>query len=157
MANPVVLYDGECGLCNYWVQWILDRDERRIFRFATLQSRFSREMFHAFQREVTDRSLVVLTEEGEFITRSKAVAYLFLKLKPKSFFRYLLMVTPGFLADLGYNGVAAIRKIFHQGSCRLFTSDERALFINSLEYTRWIAENSHTKKEDSFPHEDKKL
>jgi predicted DCC family thiol-disulfide oxidoreductase YuxK len=40
--NPIVLYDGVCGLCNRTVQFILKRDSRDRFRFATLQSEFAR-------------------------------------------------------------------------------------------------------------------
>ncbi len=29
----IVFYDGECGFCNHWVQWILERDKRISFRF----------------------------------------------------------------------------------------------------------------------------
>ena len=34
----LVLYDGVCGLCNRFVQFILHRDGEAIFRFASLQS-----------------------------------------------------------------------------------------------------------------------
>ena len=41
MSNPIVLYDGVCGLCNRAVQFLLKRDRRDRFRFATLQSDFA--------------------------------------------------------------------------------------------------------------------
>jgi predicted DCC family thiol-disulfide oxidoreductase YuxK len=34
---PVLLYDGECGLCNRVVRMLLRRDRRRRLRFARLQ------------------------------------------------------------------------------------------------------------------------
>src|SRR4029453_11915966 len=34
----LVLYDGVCALCNGLVQFLLARDRRGIFRFASLQS-----------------------------------------------------------------------------------------------------------------------
>jgi len=40
--NPIVLYDGVCGLCNRLVQFILRRDHGERFRFAALQSNFAR-------------------------------------------------------------------------------------------------------------------
>jgi predicted DCC family thiol-disulfide oxidoreductase YuxK len=40
-TNPIVLYDGVCGLCNRLVQFILKRDVKGRFRFASLQSEFS--------------------------------------------------------------------------------------------------------------------
>ncbi len=39
--NPIVLYDGVCGLCNRAVQFLLRRDRHDRFRFASLQSDFA--------------------------------------------------------------------------------------------------------------------
>jgi predicted DCC family thiol-disulfide oxidoreductase YuxK len=39
--NPIVLYDGVCGLCNRAVQFLLRRDRQDRFRFAPLQSDFA--------------------------------------------------------------------------------------------------------------------
>lgn len=40
-ANPIVLYDGVCGLCNRSVQFLLKHDKAGRFRFASLQSDFA--------------------------------------------------------------------------------------------------------------------
>lgn len=37
-AQPVLLYDGECGLCNAVVRFLLRRDRRGRLKFAPLQS-----------------------------------------------------------------------------------------------------------------------
>ena len=39
---PVLLYDGECGLCDSAVQLILRHDTRGLMRFAPLQSEYGR-------------------------------------------------------------------------------------------------------------------
>jgi len=36
--SPVLLFDGECGLCNRVVRWLLRIDQRGQLRFAPLQS-----------------------------------------------------------------------------------------------------------------------
>jgi predicted DCC family thiol-disulfide oxidoreductase YuxK len=41
LSHPVILYDGLCGLCNGLNQFILKRDKRDRFRFASLQSDFA--------------------------------------------------------------------------------------------------------------------
>lgn len=41
-ANPIILYDGVCGLCNRFVQFVLKRDTHDRLRFASLQSAFAR-------------------------------------------------------------------------------------------------------------------
>jgi len=40
-ANPIILYDGVCGLCNRLVQFLLRHDKRGQLRFASLQSEFA--------------------------------------------------------------------------------------------------------------------
>ena len=37
--QPVLLYDGECGLCNAVVRFMLKHDRRGVLRFAPLQGR----------------------------------------------------------------------------------------------------------------------
>src|SRR5262245_10833003 len=37
-VHHLLLYDGECGLCDRVVQVVLARDHRRLFHFASLQS-----------------------------------------------------------------------------------------------------------------------
>ena len=41
LSNPILLYDGVCGLCNRLVQFVLKRDHRNRFCFASLQSAFA--------------------------------------------------------------------------------------------------------------------
>lgn len=36
--QPILVFDGTCILCHSFFQWILKKDRKRIFRFATLQS-----------------------------------------------------------------------------------------------------------------------
>ena len=38
MPRPILFYDGVCGLCNRFVQFVLRRDPNAVFRFAPLQS-----------------------------------------------------------------------------------------------------------------------
>jgi len=43
-ATAVILYDGVCGLCNHGVRFVLKRDCKGVFRFASLQSAAGREI-----------------------------------------------------------------------------------------------------------------
>jgi predicted DCC family thiol-disulfide oxidoreductase YuxK len=40
MREPVLLYDGDCGLCSGTVQFILRHEQRHTLRFAPLQGAF---------------------------------------------------------------------------------------------------------------------
>ncbi len=41
LSEPIILYDGVCGLCNGLVQFLLKRDKQGRLRFASLQSDFA--------------------------------------------------------------------------------------------------------------------
>jgi predicted DCC family thiol-disulfide oxidoreductase YuxK len=45
MPAPILLFDGECGLCNRVVQRVLRADRRGTLRFATLEGRFGRDLW----------------------------------------------------------------------------------------------------------------
>jgi predicted DCC family thiol-disulfide oxidoreductase YuxK len=43
MSLLVVFYDGECGLCNRFVLFLLKRDSAKVFRFAPLTGKMARQ------------------------------------------------------------------------------------------------------------------
>src|ERR1700693_139433 len=78
MPHPILLYDGVCGLCNRLVQFILRRDRKAIFRFASLQSPFSARILarHGARPTDLDTVYVVLNHElpGESLLSRSAAA-----------------------------------------------------------------------------------
>jgi predicted DCC family thiol-disulfide oxidoreductase YuxK len=62
MPNPIILYDGVCGLCNRFVQFVLKRDHKDEFRFAALQSKFARTVLerHGLNPDLRDTVYLVL-------------------------------------------------------------------------------------------------
>lgn len=48
-AGPVLLYDGECGVCNRSVQWILAHERESTLRFAPLESEIGRSLTRCAQ------------------------------------------------------------------------------------------------------------
>jgi predicted DCC family thiol-disulfide oxidoreductase YuxK len=61
-SNPIILYDGVCGLCNRFVQFVLKRDRKDQFRFAALQSNFGRNVLrrHDLNPDALDTVYLVL-------------------------------------------------------------------------------------------------
>jgi predicted DCC family thiol-disulfide oxidoreductase YuxK len=61
-SNPIVLYDGVCGLCNRAVQFLLKRDRHDRLRFASLQSDFAATLLkrHGLDHKDLDTVYVVL-------------------------------------------------------------------------------------------------
>lgn len=138
--NPVVFYDGECNFCNHWVQWIIECDAEKIFRFASLQSEFAKNMFSHFGEKKNFDTLSVYTDKGEFLTKSRAVSYILKRLKVQTFFSGIIKIAPRFLSDIGYDIIAGFRKRL-QNNCRIFSREEKMLFFNNREFADWYAEN----------------
>ena len=61
MGTALILYDGLCGLCNRWVRFVLKRDRKGVFRFASLQSSAGREILarHGIAPDALDTFYVV--------------------------------------------------------------------------------------------------
>lgn len=71
-TNGIVLFDGLCNFCNYWVRWIIRNDEKGYFRFASLQSIYSKNLLKQFGNEPNFNS-VVLIEDGQLYSGSTAL------------------------------------------------------------------------------------
>merc|ERR1719181_1314068 len=71
---PVVLYDGVCRMCNFWVDWVLDNDPAPgKLRFAALQSPIGRTLLERSGRRPDDISSIVLVTPDRALLKSDAV------------------------------------------------------------------------------------
>ena len=74
-ANYILFYDGECRFCNRWVQWVVDRDEKRIFLFAALESDFFKDLQTYLKIE---RSVNSAISQNTTVAPNKIVGYVLL-------------------------------------------------------------------------------
>ena len=125
----VVLYDGDCGFCNFWVQWILEKDQKNQFRFAALQSKFGQRFLEAHQLPQNQFDTVFLVSEDKFYFKLNAVAEIGNILGGKLRYLHLLRHLPSFIANRIYDKVAANRQKLATQSCLLPTPEERKKFI----------------------------
>lgn len=110
--HSMVFYDGGCGLCHHAVRFAIarDRDGSR-FRFAPLGGdAFRRLVPEAAQGGLPD-SIVALTADGTLLARSAAVIHVLDRIGgawrlPGA----LLTLVPRPLRDLGYDGIARVRR-----------------------------------------------
>jgi predicted DCC family thiol-disulfide oxidoreductase YuxK len=118
ISNPVLLYDGVCGLCNRLVQFVLKHDSHDRFRFASLQSDFAARVLrrHGAAPEDLDTVYVVLDYAlpGERLaSRSDAAVVILKELGGGwSVLGVVIRVLPGWLRNWGYSLVARNRYRF---------------------------------------------
>ena len=134
----LLLYDGECGLCNGLVQAILKRDRNGIFHFAPLQSRLAANVLERFPRRADDLDTVVVIpgyEEQRSLPLIKARAALFVlsALGWPWKAAAVLNVVPSGLLDSAYDFVARNRHRFFRKSevCLLPLPEHRHRFVRS--------------------------
>jgi len=78
--NPIVLYDGVCGLCNRLNQFLLKRDRYDRLRFASLQSNFATSLLEQHGVSAVDLDTVyVVLDYGQpaerLLVRSDAILH----------------------------------------------------------------------------------
>lgn len=58
----VVFFDGQCGLCDHLVQWLLHNDKEKIFLFAPLQGITAEKNLKHLPAWIRDSDSMVLIE-----------------------------------------------------------------------------------------------
>lgn len=137
-ANPIILYDGVCGFCNRTVQFILKRDTRDHFRFATLQSELARNLLqkHGLSAETLESVYLVL-DPGQPSERVqvRSSASISIGRELGTFCRFaanMIAIVPPALRDWGYNLIARHRyRIFGKyDTCPLPKASDRHKFLD---------------------------
>jgi len=104
----IILFDGECNFCNFWVNYIIKRDHKDFFRFTSLQSQIGKEYLQKFNiRESVDT--LVLIEKEEARIKSTAVLHVLKKMGGLNSIFYGFIIIPVFIRDFFYDVVARYR------------------------------------------------
>lgn len=132
----VIFYDGVCGLCNRLNRFVLRRDRRDRFRFASLQSGFAGEVLRRHGRDPADLDTLYVvvghgTPQEHLLAKSTAALRVLAETGGVWRLTAPLRLLPRALRDSGYDLVAGTRyRLFgkHE-SCPLPAPDERDKFI----------------------------
>lgn len=127
----VILYDGECGFCNHWVQWILRRKPSEKMRFMPLQSDTGRQILKDNQLDFDLNSIVVVDKDIAY-QKSRAIQLILKNINsPYRYASVLLHVIPTIIADTVYDFIAKHRyKIIGKSNvCDIPLPEQRRFFI----------------------------
>jgi predicted DCC family thiol-disulfide oxidoreductase YuxK len=131
MTTPIVLFDGECNLCSGTVQFVLRRDRRARFRFASLQSPKGRELALGCGATGDCLDTLILIEEARCFARSSAALRVVRRLPWPWPLLYGFIVVPRPLRDLVYRWVARHRYRWfgRRSTCLMPTPEVQARFL----------------------------
>lgn len=105
----LIFFDGDCNLCQYAVQFVLHRDRKGSFCFASLQSEIAKELLADSGLLPLQFSTFILWEEGVFFYRSTAALRVARGLPALWPVLYAFIIVPTFIRDGIYNWIAANR------------------------------------------------
>ena len=136
-GHSLIFYDGVCGLCNFFVKFVLANTAENSFVFASLQSDFASERLKRHGIEAADLDTVYVQIDGgepdsKLLWRSDAIIHILKGLKaPMPLFATILNIIPRPIRDLGYRLVAKFRyRLFGKyDTCLLPSSSEAEKFI----------------------------
>ena len=127
--HAIILFDGECNFCSFWVKYVIKRDNKDVFRFASLQSEKGKELLKQYNVEV-DLSTVVLIKNNTAKTKSSAALHIFKRLGGLYSLGIVFIIVPKFIRDGVYNLIAKNRKkLLKNESCLFPDATVRVKFI----------------------------
>ena len=127
----IILFDGECNLCNGSVNFIIDRDPAAYFSFAALQSEEAQPHLETCREQGEALKTVVLLEDGECYTRSTAALRIARKLTGAWPLLFLFLAVPVPVRDGVYDFISRHRYAWFgkRDACRVPSPELRARFL----------------------------
>lgn len=126
----IVFFDGDCGVCNFWVQWILERDKKNRFMFASLQSDFGQKFLSERGLNTKVFNTMYLWKPNRYyLEKSRAVLKIADLLGGIYKLSAIGKIIPKFLSDKVYDKVSENRMKLANQKCYLPTPEERKKFI----------------------------
>ena len=132
--KQLILFDGVCNLCNSSVLYVIKRDKKNQFLFATLQSNIGEAIIKEFNIDTKETDSILLYNPKANTLKSKSSAALHIA-KHLSFptnFMVIFFIVPTFIRNWVYNYVAKNRYKWYgkKDACMIPTSELKAKFID---------------------------
>lgn len=127
----VIYFDGVCNLCNFFVDFVIQRDPEGLFLFAPLQGVTAQKQLGEHSQQL--KSVLVKTEDNLILKESDAVLFVLKRLsRGWALFSCLAKILPGFFRDWIYKKIAENRySLFgKRDNCRLPTRGEAQRFLD---------------------------
>jgi predicted DCC family thiol-disulfide oxidoreductase YuxK len=132
-AHPVVLFDGVCNVCNWSVNFVIDRDPHARFRFASLQSSTARTLVEGLGGTIPegDPDGIIVVDGDRLYEKSSAMLRIAHYMSGAWPLLAALRIIPRPLRDALYRWFAARRYRWFGKSdtCRIPTPELRARFL----------------------------
>ncbi len=129
--NKIILFDAICVLCNGWCRFIIQHDNHKLFKLASVQSEQGQELLQYFNMPTDYFNTMVYIEAGQAYVKSDAFFRIMSQLNWPWKALTLLHYIPASIRDWFYDRIALNRyQLFGQYShCQLPTADHKSRFL----------------------------
>ena len=125
----VIFFDGYCGLCNGFVDFMIKIDKEGLFKFSPLQSEYAKSNLNP--SDTLDLKSVVVLIVGKSYRKAEGVFKALTSIGGVWKMAAILNSFPNSILNFGYELVAENRyRLFgKRDTCRLPTQEEKSRFI----------------------------
>lgn len=109
VEHPVILFDGVCNLCSSIVKFVIKRDPKNTFQFASLQSDFGNSVIQRFSLPVDNFNTFILYKDGKIYTKSTGALLVAKHLSGVLPLLYVFIIVPSFIRNGVYNVISRNR------------------------------------------------
>ncbi|MGN7233550.1 thiol-disulfide oxidoreductase DCC family protein [Priestia megaterium] len=131
--QPIIMFDGICNVCNHWVQFVIKRDPKGIFKFLSLQSDLARSLIINHNPNNMQLNSIILIDKGQIYTESTAILHIINKPTGPIRFFILFWIIPKKIRDRAYRFIAKNRYRFFgkKESCLVPSKEIQNRFIKT--------------------------
>jgi predicted DCC family thiol-disulfide oxidoreductase YuxK len=129
----IILFDGVCNLCNGFIQFVIKRDKKDVFRYASLQSEIGEQLLSERNIDTTKIDSVIVIEPGAaYYIKSDAALQVGRQLKGFRTISKLLNLIPSGLRNIIYDLIARYRYTWFgkKDACMIPTPELKAKFLD---------------------------
>ncbi len=69
----IILFDGICNLCNFWVDFVIKRDKEKLFSFVSLQSDEGEKLVTNYNIPPDTDSVIFIKNDVAFLESDAAI------------------------------------------------------------------------------------
>ncbi len=130
--NAIILFDGVCNFCNDSVNFMIERDSKNYFRFATLQSDIAEKLANEYDFDPKNTDSIILIEDAKVYVHSTAALKIARNLDGIWSTFYVIIIVPKFIRDFFYKLFAKNRYKFFgkKDACMIPTAEVREKFLS---------------------------
>ena len=130
LNKKIILFDGDCNLCNKYVNLIIRYDPKDNFRFATIKSQIGQNIIRNLDLINIQEDTILLIKKKSIYIKSDAVIRILSCLQFPINMLSLISLIPRFIRDYFYDIIAKNRKkIFKTKECLLPNKKNRERFL----------------------------